>query len=225
VPVITSLEVQKRNKERVNVYLEGEYAFSLGIMEAARLHKGQTLTDSEVVRLKEEDLVAKAVDSAARFLGHRPRSIAEVRRNLAEKDYDEGVIEAALGRLTTLGYLDDWAFARYWIQNRTQFKPLGTAALRFELRQKGVPDAIVQAVLGEVDDESGAYAAATPLLKRMRGQTRKAAREKLASTLGRRGFRFDDIRTAIERLFEEYDEEDPTFFGLGGASGANSEDD
>jgi regulatory protein len=225
VPVITTLEVQKRNKERVNVYLDGEYAFSLGMMEAARLQRGQTLTEADITRLKDEDLVVRAVESASRFLGHRPRSVAEVHRNLSEKDFDAGVIDAALERLTRLGYLDDWAFARYWIQNRTQFKPLGRSALRFELRHKGVPDAIIQAVLDEVDDESGAYQAAAALLKRMRGADRKTARHKLSATLSRRGFRFDDIRTAIDQLFEEIDEEDPRFFGLGGDSADSLTDD
>lgn len=212
MPVITSLEVQKRNKERVNVYLDGDYAFSLGIMDAARLHKGQTLTEAEVNQLKGEDLVVRAVESASRFLGHRPRSIAEVRRNLVEKEFDSGVIDAAIGRLTQFGYLDDSAFARYWIQSRTQFKPLGTAALRFELRQKGVPDAVIQAALDEVDDESGAYRAAATLFKRMRGTDRRTARQKLSTALARRGFRYGDIQPAIERLFDETDENDPEFF-------------
>lgn len=212
VPVITSLEVQKRNKERVNVYLDGEYAFSLGMMDAMRLHKGQTLTEAEVNQLKGEDLVVRAVESASRFLGHRPRSIAEVRRNLVEKEFDPGVIDAAVVRLTNLGYLDDTAFARYWIQSRTQFKPLGATALRFELRQKGVPDTVIQAVLDEVDDESGAYRAATTLLKRMRGTDRRTARQKLSTALARRGFRYDDIQPAIARLFDEIEEEQPDFF-------------
>jgi len=212
VPVITTLEVQKRNKERVNVYLDGEYAFSLGMIDAMRLHKGQALTEDEITRLKGDDLVLRAVESASRFLGHRPRSIAEVRRNLVGKEFDPGVIDVALERLTRLGYLDDPAFARYWIQSRTQFKPLGISALRFELRQKGVPDAVIQTALDEVDDESGAYRAAASLFKRMRGIDHKTARQKLSTALARRGFRYDDIRSAIDRLFEETDENDPGFF-------------
>jgi regulatory protein len=131
---------------------------------------------------------------------------------LVEKEFDLGVIDAAEERLTKLGYLDDSAFARYWIQSRTQFKPLGVAALRFELRQKGVPDAVIQTALEEVDDESGAYRAAMTLFKRMRGTDRRTARQKLSTALARRGFRYDDIRPAIERLFEETDEDDPGFF-------------
>jgi regulatory protein len=212
VPVVTAIEVQKRNKERVNVYLDGDYAFSINILDGAKLRKGQTLSDADIAGMQGEDLVVRAVDSAARFLGHRPRSIAEVRKNLKEKDFDEGVIDVALERLTALGYLDDRAFARYWVESRTHFKPLGTTALRYELRQKGVSEAVLLEVLETVDDESGAYAAAVPLLKRIRGVDRRTARQKLSTTLARRGFAFDVVRTALERLFDEVEEEDANYF-------------
>ena len=52
---ITALEVQKHDKERVSVFLEGEYAFSLTLIEAARLHKGQTLSDEEIAALQASD--------------------------------------------------------------------------------------------------------------------------------------------------------------------------
>jgi regulatory protein len=215
VPVVTAIEIQKRNKERVNVYLDGEYAFSLNLLDGAKLHKGQTLTDAEIAGMQSEDLVVRAVDSAARFLGHRPRSVAEVRKNLKEKDFEPGVIDKALERLTAMGYLDDRAFAKYWVENRTHFKPLGAAALRFELRQKGIADALVREVLETVDDENGAYEAASPLLKRMRGMDRRTARQKISTTLARRGFAYDVVRTALDRLFDEVADEDADFFARG----------
>lgn len=212
MPVVTAIEVQKRNKERVNIYLDGTYAFSLNLMDGAKLHKGQMLTDADIALMKGEDLVVRAVDSAARFLGHRPRSVAEVRKNLKQKDFDAGVIDIALDRLTSMGYLDDRAFARYWIESRTHFKPLGTAALRFELRQKGVADGIVGEALDAVDDESGAYTAARPLLLRLRGRDQRMARQKVSMTLARRGFAYDDVRNALDRLIEEIEDEDDSFF-------------
>lgn len=212
MPVVTAIEFQKRNKERVNIYLDGEYAFSLNLLDGAKLYKGQTLSDNEIAEIRGEDLVVRAVDSAARFLGHRPRSVAEVRKNLKDKDFDAGVIDAALVRLTSLGYLDDRAFARYWVESRTQFKPLGTAALRYELRQKGVADALIREILEAVDDESAAYTAAVPLLKRQRGHDRRSARQKISTTLARRGFAYDDVRAALDRLFDEVEEEDADFF-------------
>jgi regulatory protein len=208
MPVITMLEVQKKNKERVNVYLDGEYVFSLTLIEAARLHKGQQLTDGEVAALKGEDDVQKAVDRAARFLAFRPRSIQEVRRNLQEKKTPSEIIEMAIERLSAMGYLDDSAFARFWVQNRSEFKPLSPKALRFELRQKGVSAEIIDEVLEDVDRDDLAYRAALSRASRLRGVSKQVFREKLSAFLQQRGFGYAAIRDVVERLVVELEAQD-----------------
>lgn len=210
--VVTSLEIQKRNKERVNVHLDGEYAFSLNLMEAAQLRKGQVLSEAEIARLRGEDAVIQAVDKAAYFLGYRPRSTSEVRRNLVEKDIPPEVVDAAITRLTDQGYLDDEAFARYWIQNRSEFKPLSQRALRQELRQKGLANAVIDTVLSEVNESELAYKAAVTQARRLKRLSRKEYQTKMASFLQRRGFSYSIARDVIQRLFEELEAEDPDYF-------------
>lgn len=206
---ITLIEIQKRNKERANVYLNDEYAFSVSLMEAARLRKGQTLSDQEVAALRGEDAVAKAVDSAARFLSYRPRSIAEVRRNLAGKSIEAPIVDAALERLTAMGYLDDQAFARFWVQNRTAFKPLGPGALRYELRQKGISDDDIETVLADLDPVEAAYQAAQSQLRRLKASRPDARtfRTKLSSFLQRRGFSYGIISEVVSRLWDELEDD------------------
>jgi regulatory protein len=149
---ITALVAQKRNKERVNVYLDGEFAFGLALIEALKLHKGQQLSDDDIARLKALDEIEVAHDRALNFLSYRPRSSEEVRRNLHQKEFAEQTIETVIERLTGAGLLDDAAFARYWVDNRERFEPRSRRALRYELRQKGVPDAAIQAALGDLDE-------------------------------------------------------------------------
>jgi regulatory protein len=209
---ITALEIQKRNKERVNVYLDGEYAFSLALIEAAKLRKGQPLTDAEIDALRGEDDVTRAVDYAANFLSYRPRSVAEVRRNLEKKDLSEVVIEQAIDRLQQLGYVDDVAFARYWLENRDTFKPRGPAALRYELRQKGVADDIIGEALEALDPVDAARRAGEAKARRLRGLTRDTFRNKLGSFLQRRGFRYETTRDVIHQIMDELVADDPDFF-------------
>jgi regulatory protein len=210
--IITALEIQKRNKERVNVYLDGEYAFSLPLMEAARLKKGQTLSLSEVGELRTEDEISRAVDRAVRLLARRPRSVSEVRKNLTRKETPEPVIDSAIARLTQLGYLDDEAFARYWMENRDQFKPRGPRALRYELRQKGVARDIIEQVVSDVDPADAAYRAAQDRARRMRGSTRFDFENRVGGFLQRRGFSYGTARDAINRIADELAESDPEFF-------------
>ena len=214
MPVVTTLEIQKRNKERVNVYLDGDYAFSLDIMAAAQLSKGQQLSDEEIDGLQTQDEVTRAVDRAVRFLSYRPRSIKEVRRNLADKQTPEPAIEAALERLSRLGYLDDRAFATFWVENRNQFKPLSQRALRYELRQKGVADTDIEAALGSLDETEAACQAARSRLRRHRGKSREVFRQKLGAFLQRRGFGYDVIRPVVEQLIEEIENETTDYFDV-----------
>jgi regulatory protein len=210
--VVTALETQKRNKQRVNVYLNGEYAFSLSIDEAAKLHKGQTLSSAAVSHLRSVDSVVQAVDKAARLLALRPRSEAEMRTYLAEKEIAPPVIELAVERLQALGYLDDRAFAAFWVRERTTFKPISPRALKFELQQKGVPADIIVDALADLDSADSAERAARSRLSRLRGCSRRQFRDKLASFLAGRGFGYDDIRATTRLLIEELESDDPGYF-------------
>lgn len=87
--------------------------------------------------------------AAVRFLESRQRSVREVRRRLGQAGYPETLIEAAIDRLEELGYLDDEAFARSWVESRDRSRPRGERALRSELAQKGVAREIVDLVLAE----------------------------------------------------------------------------
>ena len=75
--------------------------------------------------------------------------MAEVRRRLVSAGYREVLVEEAVTRLTALGYLDDEAFARAWVESRDRARPRGERAIRLELAQKGIDRATVDAVLAE----------------------------------------------------------------------------
>ena len=93
--------------------------------------------------------VDEVLDAAARFLEARPRSVAEVRRRLTTAGYRAPLVDVAIGRLGELGYLDDDAFARSWVESRDRARPRGEHALRRELQLKGVDSAIIAAVLDD----------------------------------------------------------------------------
>lgn len=200
---ITALIVQKRNKKRVNIYLDGEFAFGLALIEAAKLHKGQRLTDEDIDHLKALDEIEVAHERALNFLSYRPRSIAEVQRNLRDKQIGEAAIEVVVDRLERAGLLNDEEFARFWVENRERFSPRGERALRYELRQKGIADSIINLVLGDLNQEDAAYRAAKARAKRYAEADKAVFRKRLGDYLARRGFSYDDIRDVVERLWSE----------------------
>jgi len=219
VPTITRLEYQQKKKDRVNVYLDGEFAFGLNELDAALLRKGQVLTDEEITRLQDQDAAVKAFDQAVNYLSFRPRSRQEVQQYLTGKTIPPEIQERVITRLETASYLDDRAFARFWIENRTQFQPRGPHALRYELRQKGIAPSLIEELLHEtVDVGATAYKAASAQNRRLRGLTHREYRQKMGAFLQRRGFGYSTASQIIRRFIDELADEEPPFFVVEGAS-------
>src|SRR5205085_12703067 len=149
---ITSLEPQANNPERINLYVDGR--FLLGVNAAIVFQMGlqleQELLPDQLEQLRNEEVEQQAVDRALNYLSFRPRSREEVRRYLRRKETPPEVIEAALARLDRLDFVNDRAFASFWIETREQFSPRGAHALKNELRMKGVERDVVDEL---VDDE------------------------------------------------------------------------
>jgi regulatory protein len=205
---ITELKFQQRNKERVNIYLDGEYAFGLDAVEAARLHTGQVLSEAEIAELKAQDERNRAFDRAVQFLSYRPRSRVEVERYLRGKSIDEVVRDDVIARLERAKYLDDEAFARFWLENRERFRPRGEHALRYELRQKGVSDEIIAHVLSDLDDEASAWRAVEGRLSRWASLPGDEFRQKVVGYLSRRGFDYNTISLTLEKVGQVLDIKD-----------------
>ncbi len=204
---ITALKAQKRNKDRVSVFLDGEYAFGLARIVAAWLHVGDNLDEAKISELKSHDGHEKAYQQALHFLSYRERSEAEIRKNLEGHDYDVEQIDQAIARLQRSALVDDQRFARVWVENRSDFSPRGRRALRYELRKKNVDDQTIDKALEEIDEFKLALSAATSRLSRYAGMEWPEFRQKLGGFLSRRGFGYDVIAPVLERLWGELHED------------------
>lgn len=200
---ITALRIQKRNRERVNVYLDGAFAFALPILTATRLRRGQYLSDADIGQLQAQDAEQRAYERCLRYLARRSRSVAEIRRYLERIGASAATVEAVIGRLTAAGYLDDRAFAAAWVADRERLRPRSQAALRQELRQKGIADAVIAEALQGLDDQEAAYRAALPRARRLAQLDSRAFRQKLGSFLLRRGFSHEVVWPVVAQLWRE----------------------
>jgi regulatory protein len=200
---VTALRVQKKRQNRVNVYLDGHYAFGLKDIVAARLRIGQQLTDDEIADLKQQDTFEEAYNSALNFLSYRPRSTAEIRLNLQRKAVPDPLIEDVIERLSRAGLLDDAGFAEYWVEQRERFKPRSAQMLRYELRQKGVASHNIEQALQGLDEADSARRLAGQRAHRYAHLEREAFWHKMVGYLQRRGFRHETIKPIIEELWQE----------------------
>jgi regulatory protein len=201
---ITAIEPQQKNPQRVNIYLDGEFAFGLSSIMAAWLTVGQELGDQKIESLKAGDELEVTYQKALHFLSYRPRSSAEVRQNLVKRGISEPLVEETMNRLQASGLVNDEAFARAWVENRNSFRPRGKPALRMELRQKGLSEEIVQTVLDtQVNEAALAFQAARKYARRLTGLEWLEFRQKLSGFLARRGFSYTSIAPVVSEVWKE----------------------
>jgi regulatory protein len=205
---VTALRVQARNKNRVNVYLDGRFAFGLAKLEAARLRIGQELDEAAVARLQSADSREQIHERALRLIARRARSESEVRENLKKHGVAEPLIDAEIARLRETGLLNDETFAKLWVENRAAFRPRSQRALQVELKRKGVPPAAMRAALAETNDADAAYRLATQRARRLTALPHDEFRRKLAGFLARRGFDYDTVGPLVERAWQELHTDD-----------------
>lgn len=200
---ITSISVQKKNPNRVNIYLDGEFAFGVARITAAWLKNGDELNDEKIARLLAEDSLEWAYQQALLFLSYRARSEKEIRQNLSKHEMPEEVIEETLERLRKAGLANDNEFAQTWVENRNTFHPRSRRALEMELRQKGLDDETVHAAISGVDENALAYDSAIKRVNRLKGQEWSEFRKKLSEYLARRGFPYSVIAPTVIQVWNE----------------------
>ncbi len=207
---VTAIKAQKRNRQRVNIYLDGEFAFGLSRFVAGWLETGRKLTEAEITKLQEQDTYEVAFQKALQFISHRPRSVEETRRRLSEKGFSDEVVENTLEKLLDKKYLNDPDFARQWIENRNEFRPRSNRLLAYELRLKGVADKDITQALEEFggDQDDLAYRAGIKKARKCRHETKFDFQKKVGGFLSRRGFHYGIVKPAVERLWKEFASED-----------------
>jgi regulatory protein len=208
--IITALQVQKKNPQRVNVFIDGEFAFGLARIVAAWLKVGQELSDTKITELKAQDQKEQALQRALNLISYRPRSEAEVRNNLKKHQISEETTTQVVTRLRETGILNDQQFAETWIENRAAFRPRSKLALRMELKQKGIDEEIIQETLTSVNDEEQAYEAGQKKARQLRSADEQEFKRKLFGFLARRGFNYEVASLVVKKLWEEKKNEKDT---------------
>lgn len=202
---ITSIRVQKRNPQRVNIYLDGDFAFGLSRFTAAWLKPGRRLSQSEIDKLIAEEDLEVALQKALHYLGYRPRSEQEVSKRLIDKGFSESVVATTLERLKEKAYVDDLEFACMWVDNRSTFRPRSHRLLSMELRQKGISDENITKALESLStpEEELAYQAARNKALKCKSLDWQSFRKKVGSFLARRGFSYAITNPVLKRLWDE----------------------
>jgi regulatory protein len=202
---VTAIRVGRRQGKRVNVFLDGKFAFSLEAEVAVKegLQVGQELSESNIEALASSDHFHRCLNAAIQYLSYRPRSEAELRERLHRRGFDGDNVEATIAKLREQGLVDDLAFAQFWKDNRESFRPRSQWLTRLELRRRGVADDIIDEAVAGIDDEDSAYRAALDRAHSLPLSDYQSFRRRLGEYLKRRGFGYRVINHTVERVWQE----------------------
>ena len=204
---ITRLEPQKRNPERLNVYLDGEFAFGISRRVAPWLEEGDQLSQQKIAALQNEDKIEAAYQRALNFLSYRSRSENEIRQNLQKHKIEEEIIPEVLSRLREDRLVNDRDFANQWVENRNKFHPRGKHALRTELIKKGISNLIIEEILQDINEEELALKFARGKISRLIALEKQEYQKKMYGYLSRRGFDYSLSREVTDQIWNEIEDQ------------------
>jgi regulatory protein len=201
MPVITSIKQQK-NKNRVNVYLDDKFGFGIDLDNFVLLHLkiDQELTEKEIGDIVKKAEYQKTFDKLLRFVMVRPRSEKEVTDYFKRKKVHESMHEKLFEKLKHLELLNDAKFAKWWIDQRIQFKNKSKRVIQIELRQKGIGKEIIDEVFSEtvIDEEKMARELLAKKMYKWKNLEPREAKQKTSQYLAGKGFSWDVIRKVID---------------------------
>ena len=229
---ITNIKQAVKNENRVNVFVNGKYSFSLDIAQLTdiKLKVGQSISENDLAEYKKASEFGKLYQRTLEWVLTRPHSIRETRDYLyrktrscssgaqapryarlrqgeraarpsltpSEQSFDYSVdkssfIDTIVKRLISKGYLDDYKFAEFYVENRFVKKGISKRRLSQELMKKGVSREIIDDVLNQSsrnDEEE--------ILKIIAKKRKKYDDEKLIQYLCRQGFHFETVRNLVQ---------------------------
>lgn len=217
---VTSVEPQKNNPHRFNIFLDGNFAFGADedLVVERRLVLGKEIDSDDMEKILSEAEVGKLVEKVYGLLNIRYRSEKEIRdyikqlsfkRKIKDKDeISEVVVEALIEKLKKRDLINDVRFAKEWVDARRKSKKKGINAIKSELFQKGINREIVDEVLSnegteELSEENLAKEALEKKLRIWKSLPEPELKQKAIQFLMRKGFNYDVAKQVIENHLKE----------------------
>lgn len=203
--VITEIQIQKNNKERASIFIEGEYVFScsLELIYRYNLSKGSSVDEEKFKRLISDDNIIKCKNDALNVVGRSYKTEKEMKDKLLLKGYEIETIENVMEFLKNYKFIDDEKYTEAYIKDRIGTE--GSSRIKYSLIKKGIPEAIIMdkiELLLQGKEKNAAYELAKKkyniLIKSEKDRSKLY--KKLGDFLFRKGYSYADIKPIIKEI-------------------------
>lgn len=217
MPTITKITIQKKNKDRYNIYTDSahgeKYAFSVDedVIIKYQMKKGKELDSLLIGEIQFQDEVRKAYNTAIHYLSSRMRSEYEVRTHLSKKEYDPTMIDEVIHKLDQYQFLNDEEFAIAFVRTQKNTTDKGPNVIKNELKEKGISAQIIQQVIAlyPVDEQlETAISLCQKYTLKYKKDSSRMMKQKVEQMLTRKGFSYDMIQLALEEIEVNKDDDE-----------------
>ena len=197
---MTVTKIEPVTKTRYKVYVDGQFAFVLykGELFKYQIRKDEEVSEETITRIKNEVLIKRAKLRAMHLLNAMPRTEQQLREKLAQNEYPEDVIDAAVSYVKSFGYINDEAYVRNFIISKRNSKSKREIVML--LGQKGLRGEMVDNIVEEMYAEESELSTIKEIMRKKRwnpSEMEEKEKQKMFGYLMRKGFSYEEIRRAI----------------------------
>lgn len=209
---ITKIEVQKRNKERVNIYLDEAYAFaiSMDLVYKEGLKINQEIDKDKLEKVAKEENKLKCRNTALRIIERSYKTEKELMDRLLQKGYELEEINHTLDFMKEYKFINDESYLRMYIKDRIRTQ--GMQKIKYALLQKGINADKIEEALYMVDRDEEVEVARSLAIKKYNTIRRSESDNfkiwnKLCRFLVGRGYDYSLSKDIVKEVMDNKDME------------------
>ena len=211
---VTEIEAQKKNSERVNVYVNNQFSFacSLELVYKYGLQKNKNIDEVEIKGIAEEDNIIKGKNLALKFIEKSYKTEKQLRDKLLEKGYEEESIIRIISFMKEYGFIDDVRYTAAYIKDK--IRQQGSKRVKFSLVRKGIAEELIKDKLSQVPEEleeNNALILAEKKLKVLMKSEKdvKKIYKKIGDYLIRSGYDYSTVKQVTNNLLKDIEIDAP----------------
>lgn len=207
--IITKIESQKNNKERVNIYIDDNFfsGLDLELVYSLNLSKGKEINEKELKELIYKDNISKAKNKAFKIINKAEQSEKTLRDKLS--DYDEDIIDIVIEYLKDCKFINDKDFAKRIAHSNSNVSRFGKNKIKQNLYKKGIDKEYIDEAIDDIDEDiefENALYLAEKRFKNIKNEDKRKVYQKLMQHLTYKGFSYDITKKAISKVLDNIDE-------------------
>jgi len=212
--IITAIEEQKKNKNRVSIFLDGEFfkGVSQEVILKLNLFKGKKINQNELSEILEIEEFEHAKSLTLKYLSYKPRTSFEITKYLKKKNTEGEVIKKIIKEIENLGLINDDEYARQYASELIRKGKAGYNVIVTKLIKRGISVGKAKNLLNNLFKEGEELKTAFNLAEKKFKTIKHKEKQKIIKSINdfliRKGFNFEIVNKVIRKLWRDYDESD-----------------